>query len=83
VPCTTDLHCTEGPGRTGTAGPLRASGSIRQTAPMTVRVSRRQVLAWRLAAHSLGERLPAARRVRPIVRTKLPPAGVVPGDGMP
>jgi carbonic anhydrase/acetyltransferase-like protein (isoleucine patch superfamily) len=34
-------------------------------------------------AASYTERLPAARRVRPIVRTKLPPAGVVPGDGMP
>jgi carbonic anhydrase/acetyltransferase-like protein (isoleucine patch superfamily) len=34
-------------------------------------------------AASYTERLAAARRVRPIVRTKLPPAGVVPGDGMP
>jgi carbonic anhydrase/acetyltransferase-like protein (isoleucine patch superfamily) len=34
-------------------------------------------------AASYTDRLPAARRVRPIVRTKLPPAGVVPGDGMP
>lgn len=34
-------------------------------------------------AKSYTDRLPAARRVRPVVRTKLPPAGMVPGDDMP
>jgi carbonic anhydrase/acetyltransferase-like protein (isoleucine patch superfamily) len=31
-------------------------------------------------AASYTERLPAARRVRPVVRRPLPPAGAVPGD---
>jgi hypothetical protein len=48
---------------------------------MTDQVSRRQVLAWRLSAHSLGERLPAARRleaVRPAgLRTGGPDSAVV------
>jgi hypothetical protein len=48
---------------------------------VTVRVSRRQVLAWRLSAHFLGERLPAARRaeaVRPAgLRTGGPDSAVV------
>ena len=34
-------------------------------------------------AASYTERLPRARRVRPVVRGKLPPAGLVPGDDMP
>jgi carbonic anhydrase/acetyltransferase-like protein (isoleucine patch superfamily) len=33
-------------------------------------------------AASYTERLPAARRVRPVVRRPLPPAGQVPGDAM-
>lgn len=33
-------------------------------------------------ATSYTDRLPSARRVRPVVRTKLPPAGMVPGDDM-
>jgi carbonic anhydrase/acetyltransferase-like protein (isoleucine patch superfamily) len=33
-------------------------------------------------AASYVERLPTARRVRPVVRHKLPPAGLVPGDDM-
>jgi carbonic anhydrase/acetyltransferase-like protein (isoleucine patch superfamily) len=33
-------------------------------------------------AASYTERLPTARRVRPVVRQKLPPAGMVPGDDM-
>ena len=33
-------------------------------------------------AKSYTDRLASARRVRPVVRTKLPPAGMVPGDGM-
>ena len=33
-------------------------------------------------AASYVDRLPTARRVRPVVRTKLPPAGLVPGDDM-
>jgi len=33
-------------------------------------------------AASYTERLPTARRVRPVVRHKLPPAGLVPGDDM-
>ena len=33
-------------------------------------------------AKSYTDRLPSARRVRPVVRTKLPPAGMVPGDDM-
>ena len=33
-------------------------------------------------AASYVERLPTARRVRPVVRQKLPPAGLVPGDDM-
>jgi carbonic anhydrase/acetyltransferase-like protein (isoleucine patch superfamily) len=33
-------------------------------------------------AASYVERLPTARRVRPVVRHKLPPAGMVPGDDM-
>jgi hypothetical protein len=36
-----------------------------------------------LNAASYTDRLPAARKVRPVVRRPLPPAGVVPGDGMP
>ncbi|NYJ06803.1 DNA glycosylase AlkZ-like family protein [Petropleomorpha daqingensis] len=48
---------------------------------MGLRVSRRQVLAWRLSAHSLGQRLPAARRleaVRPAgLRTGGPDSAVV------
>ena len=36
-----------------------------------------------LNAASYTERLPAARKVRPVVRHALPPAGAVPGDGMP
>src|SRR4051812_39349055 len=48
---------------------------------MTDRVSRRQVLAWRLSAHSLGERLPAAQRaeaVRPAgLRTGGPDSALV------
>jgi carbonic anhydrase/acetyltransferase-like protein (isoleucine patch superfamily) len=36
----------------------------------------------RLNAQSYTDRLPAARRVRPVVRQKLPPAGMVPGDNM-
>jgi carbonic anhydrase/acetyltransferase-like protein (isoleucine patch superfamily) len=36
----------------------------------------------RLNAKSYIDRLPAARRVRPVVRTKLPPAGMVAGDDM-
>jgi carbonic anhydrase/acetyltransferase-like protein (isoleucine patch superfamily) len=34
-------------------------------------------------ATSYTDRLATARRVRPVVRTKLPPAGLVPGDDMP
>jgi len=34
-------------------------------------------------AASYTERLPQARKVRPVVRQKLPAAGVVPGDDMP
>ena len=34
-------------------------------------------------AASYVDRLPTARRVRPVVRTKLPPAGLVPGDDGP
>jgi carbonic anhydrase/acetyltransferase-like protein (isoleucine patch superfamily) len=34
-------------------------------------------------AKSYTDRLASARRVRPVVRTKLPPAGMVPGDDMP
>ncbi|RFU22932.1 gamma carbonic anhydrase family protein [Geodermatophilus marinus] len=34
-------------------------------------------------AESYTTRLPAARRVRPVVRRPLPPAGTVVGDGMP
>jgi carbonic anhydrase/acetyltransferase-like protein (isoleucine patch superfamily) len=34
-------------------------------------------------AANYTERLPAARKVRPVVRHALPPAGAVPGDGMP
>jgi carbonic anhydrase/acetyltransferase-like protein (isoleucine patch superfamily) len=37
----------------------------------------------RLNAASYTDRLASARRVRPVVRTKLPPAGLVPGDDMP
>jgi carbonic anhydrase/acetyltransferase-like protein (isoleucine patch superfamily) len=37
----------------------------------------------RLNAASYTDRLPTARRVRPVVRGKLPPAGLVPGDDMP
>ena len=33
-------------------------------------------------AASYTERLPAARKVRPVVRRPLPPAGLVPDDGM-
>ena len=33
-------------------------------------------------AASYTDRLPTARRVRPVVRQKLPPAGLVPGDDM-
>jgi hypothetical protein len=48
---------------------------------VTVRVGRRQVLAWRLSAHSLGERLPVTRRaeaVRPAgLRTGGPDSAVV------
>jgi carbonic anhydrase/acetyltransferase-like protein (isoleucine patch superfamily) len=33
-------------------------------------------------AKSYTDRLASARRVRPVVRTKLPPAGMVPGDDM-
>ena len=33
-------------------------------------------------AASYVDRLPTARRVRPVVRQKLPPAGLVPGDDM-
>jgi carbonic anhydrase/acetyltransferase-like protein (isoleucine patch superfamily) len=33
-------------------------------------------------AESYTERLPSARRVRPVVRRPLPPAGMVPGDDM-
>ena len=33
-------------------------------------------------AASYTERLPTARRVRPVVRRPLPPAGLVPGDDM-
>jgi carbonic anhydrase/acetyltransferase-like protein (isoleucine patch superfamily) len=36
-----------------------------------------------LNAASYTDRLPAARKVRPVVRGPLPPAGVVPDDGMP
>jgi carbonic anhydrase/acetyltransferase-like protein (isoleucine patch superfamily) len=36
-----------------------------------------------LNAASYTERLPAARKVRPVLRGALPPAGSVPGDGMP
>jgi hypothetical protein len=34
-------------------------------------------------AASYTDRLPQARKVRPVVRQKLPPAGAVPDDGMP
>jgi carbonic anhydrase/acetyltransferase-like protein (isoleucine patch superfamily) len=34
-------------------------------------------------AASYTERLPQARKVRPVVRAPLPPAGLVPDDGMP
>ena len=34
-------------------------------------------------AASYTDRLPQARKVRPVVRTRLPAAGVVPGDDMP
>jgi carbonic anhydrase/acetyltransferase-like protein (isoleucine patch superfamily) len=34
-------------------------------------------------AASYTDRLPSARRVRPVVRSRLPPAGPVPGDDMP
>jgi carbonic anhydrase/acetyltransferase-like protein (isoleucine patch superfamily) len=34
-------------------------------------------------AASYTDRLPSARRVRPVVRTRLPPSGPVPGDDMP
>jgi hypothetical protein len=48
---------------------------------MTERVTRRQVLAWRLSAHGLTERLPAARRaeaVRPAgLRTGGPDSALV------
>jgi carbonic anhydrase/acetyltransferase-like protein (isoleucine patch superfamily) len=37
----------------------------------------------RLNAQSYTDRLASARRVRPVVRQKLPPAGLVPGDDMP
>jgi carbonic anhydrase/acetyltransferase-like protein (isoleucine patch superfamily) len=37
----------------------------------------------RLNAASYTERLATARRVRPVVRGKLPPSGLVPGDDMP
>jgi hypothetical protein len=33
-------------------------------------------------AASYTERLPSARKVRPVVRRPLPPAGLVPGDYM-
>jgi carbonic anhydrase/acetyltransferase-like protein (isoleucine patch superfamily) len=33
-------------------------------------------------AKSYTDRLASARRVRPVVRSKLPPAGLVPGDDM-
>ena len=33
-------------------------------------------------AASYYERLPSARKVRPVVRRPLPPAGMVPGDDM-
>jgi carbonic anhydrase/acetyltransferase-like protein (isoleucine patch superfamily) len=36
-----------------------------------------------LNAASYTDRLPAARKVRPVVRGPLPPAGAVPDDGMP
>lgn len=36
----------------------------------------------RANAKSYTDRLASARRVRPVVRTKLPPAGMVPGDDM-
>ena len=36
-----------------------------------------------LNAASYTDRLPSARKVRPVVRRPLPPAGAVPGDGMP
>ena len=48
---------------------------------MTVRVSRHQVLAWRLSAHALGDGLPAERRhdaVRPAgLRTGGPDSALV------
>jgi carbonic anhydrase/acetyltransferase-like protein (isoleucine patch superfamily) len=34
----------------------------------------------RLNAQSYTERLPGARKVRPVVRRPLPPAGYTPGD---
>ncbi len=37
----------------------------------------------RLNAQSYTERLPAARRVRPVVRRPLPSAGDLPHDGAP
>src|SRR3954471_3818769 len=54
---------------------------MRDSALMRPQVRREQVLAWRLAAHSLGERLPAARRaeaVRPAgLRTGGPDSALV------
>src|SRR4051794_37606927 len=71
----------EGPGRRGRPSPSARPGPARDSALMKPQVRRAQVLAWRLSAHSLGERLPAARQaeaVRPAgLRTGGPDSALV------
>ncbi|SNS03872.1 Carbonic anhydrase or acetyltransferase, isoleucine patch superfamily [Geodermatophilus saharensis] len=57
-------------------------GSLVAGVPATVRrqVTDDDLTHIRLNAASYTERLPAARKVRPVVRRPLPPAGHIPGD---
>ncbi|MGY1699486.1 gamma carbonic anhydrase family protein [Geodermatophilus sp. SYSU D00766] len=65
-----------------TQGTEVPAGSLVAGVPATVRrqVTDDDLTHIRLNAQSYTERLPAARRVRPVVRRPLPPAGHIPGD---
>jgi carbonic anhydrase/acetyltransferase-like protein (isoleucine patch superfamily) len=61
------------------------AGSVVGGIPARVirRITEKDMALIRGNAASYVDRLPSARRVRPVVRRPLPPAGQVPDDGMP